>query len=71
MRRANIGANDRHRPRRQRPHALYARGDRRGQGRGALTLGVANNRGSALLRTADLGILIETGEEVVAAARPG
>lgn len=34
--------------------------------RGALTVGVANNRGSALLRTVDLGILIETGEEVVA-----
>ncbi len=34
--------------------------------RGALTIGVANNRGSALLHTPDHAVLIETGEEVVA-----
>lgn len=46
------------------PYTLAAIGE--AKARGALTVGIANNRGSALLRTADLGILIETGEEVVA-----
>src|SRR6478735_8621114 len=46
------------------PYTLAAIGE--AKARGALTIGVANNRGSALLRTADLGILTETGEEVVA-----
>lgn len=67
MRRANIGANDvviGLAASGRTPYTLAAIGE--AKARGALTLGVANNRGSALLRTADLGILIETGEEVVA-----
>ncbi|WP_439498097.1 N-acetylmuramic acid 6-phosphate etherase [Bosea sp. (in: a-proteobacteria)] len=46
------------------PYTLAAIGE--AKARGALTIGIANNRGSALLRTADHGILTETGEEVVA-----
>jgi N-acetylmuramic acid 6-phosphate etherase len=67
MRRADIGSNDvviGLAASGRTPYTLAAIGE--AKARGALTLGVANNRGSALLRTADLGILIETGEEVVA-----
>lgn len=67
MRRAAIGTNDvviGLAASGRTPYTLAAIGE--AKARGALTLGIANNRGSALLRTADLGILIETGEEVVA-----
>lgn len=67
MRRADIGPNDvviGLAASGRTPYTLAAIGE--AKARGALTLGIANNRGSALLRTADLGILIETGEEVVA-----
>lgn len=67
MRRADIGANDvviGLAASGRTPYTLAAIGE--AKARGALTVGVANNRGAALLRTADLGILIETGEEVVA-----
>uniref|UniRef100_A0A9E7ZKD3 N-acetylmuramic acid 6-phosphate etherase n=1 Tax=Bosea sp. NBC_00436 TaxID=2969620 RepID=A0A9E7ZKD3_9HYPH len=67
MRRAEIGPNDvviGLAASGRTPYTLAAIGE--AKARGALTVGVANNRGSALLRTADLGILIETGEEVVA-----
>lgn len=67
MRRAEIGSNDvvvGLAASGRTPYTLAAIGE--AKARGALTVGVANNRGSALLRTADLGILIETGEEVVA-----
>ncbi len=46
------------------PYTLAAIGE--AKSRGALTIGVANNRDSALLRIADHAVLIETGEEVVA-----
>lgn len=67
MRRAGIGQNDvviGLAASGRTPYTLAAIGE--AKSRGALTVGVANNRGAALLRTADLGILIETGEEVVA-----
>ena len=67
MRRAEIGPNDvviGLAASGRTPYTLAAIGE--AKARGALTVGVANNRGSALLRTADLAILIETGEEVVA-----
>ena len=34
--------------------------------RGALTIGIANNRGAPLLKAADIGLLMETGEEPIA-----
>ncbi|MGO4739495.1 N-acetylmuramic acid 6-phosphate etherase [Bosea sp. 2KB_26] len=67
MRRADVGPNDvviGLAASGRTPYTLAAIGE--AKARGALTIGVANNRGSALLRTADLGILTETGEEVVA-----
>lgn len=67
MRRAGIGSNDvviGLAASGRTPYTLAAIGE--AKARGALTVGVANNRGSALLEAGDHGILIETGEEVVA-----
>ncbi|RWC89759.1 MAG: N-acetylmuramic acid 6-phosphate etherase [Mesorhizobium sp.] len=46
------------------PYAVRAIEDARR--RGAVTIGIANNRGSALLRQADTAILLETPPEVIA-----
>lgn len=67
MRRAGIGANDvvlGLAASGRTPYTLAAIAE--AKARGALTIGIANNRGSALLEAGDHAILIETGEEVVA-----